>query len=224
MSRFKKIILIFSVAVILLTTAGFIVLKFKPDILGVVTKQGSTVNSEQLVDEEMDIDEQLSILDGQAIDKAKLEELKEERTEESESQEGSQSIGDLTMDQGAYESGSTNVSSPVIDPISRTYKPYIDWSDDEVNSEELETMIDIAAHLYEDNLNKSRDGKYVVEAALPTVEELENFSNKVFFYVVNGVLTINLKVNIYDLEAEVVKEVLAPISVKYNLDEVELAE
>lgn len=221
MDRLKKVIVISGVAV-LVGASVFTVLKLNPDLIhGIKDETVASSTASELIDESVSIDEQLKNSETHAIDPAKLAELKS-GDKDGESIEESGGVGDLTMEQGAYLSDLPSASKTVIDPVSKVYKPYIDWSDGEITPDELDVMIEVAAHLYEDNLNGPNGDKYIVETSYPTPEELESFSNKVVVYAVDGVLTMNLKVKIYDMEAETVKEVLAPISVKYNLDEVEL--
>lgn len=152
-----------------------------------------------------------------SISEEKFKELKDSRKKEKVD------VGDLSIKpDDYYGSGFAGTD----ENGNNIYKPGIDWSEGELSEELLDTMIIVASRLYEDKLNakeKEKD-KYIVESELPEVDDIQKFKIPIFYFVNNGTLTLNLKVSIYDMSKKTEKEVLMPISVKYELDKAVLVD
>ena len=162
-----------------------------------------------------------------ADEKKKLskDELSEIKGMQAEKQEVT--VGDLSLTDDNYvhqanevaENGFTlNEDNEVITDLG--------WSSGELSGDDLLKARNVAAKLYENKLNKgANSNRYVVRAGMTSAEDLNSFAIPVFYYVSkDGLLTLQMRLSVYDLNEETSQDLLIPITVAYKEDHVEIIE
>ena len=113
---------------------------------------------------------------------------------------------------------SVNVENSEIE-TSISYTPYIDWFLGELGQNNLNIMKDIAEMLLKDEYTSEGRNVYV-KSEFASLDETDG---QPAYYVIDGVLYLNLKINVIDLDSKVSTEQVKTVGLIYEGIEVKLA-